>query len=119
MKDADKTRTQVRDVFARVLRRDPDVRTSVLGPSFGSLTGNLLVELRDSLFVVQVGTHAQLSVDVYKTTRAQLQDAGIPLFTNPYFRYNCPSNRMGKLRKIALILLKKMQHVEVYEVMIS
>jgi hypothetical protein len=117
------TRDQVRDVFGRALRRDPEVRTSLLGPSFGSLADNLLVELRDNLFVLQVhagGPH--LNIVVNKTTREGLmKEDGTsyqhPALGDPFFNYSCPMNKMGKLRKTALILLKKMQHIEIHEVM--
>lgn len=34
-----------------------------------------------------------------------------------FFTYSCPIGRMGRLRQVALILHKKMQHAEVFEVM--
>lgn len=118
----DETRRQVRDTFGRALRRDPDVRTSILGSSFGSLADQLLVELRDNLFVLQVTVNAHLNVVVYKTSRDGLLKEsgtpwGVPALGDMFFQYSCPASKMGKLRKTALILLKKMQHVEVHEVM--
>jgi hypothetical protein len=118
----DETRQQVRDLFGRVLRRDPEVRTSLLGSSFDKLADHLLVELRDNLFILQVQAGSNLVVAVHKTSRDRLRTHAGDVYQHPalgdvFFQYSCPMNKMGKLRKVALILLKKMQHVEIHEVM--
>ena len=115
-------REQIRDTFGRALRRDPEVRTSILGKSFEFLADSLLVELRDNLFVLQVHLGTNLSVTVHKTSMDRLQTAAgtpyqYPSLGTPFFQYNCPINKMGKLRKTALILLKKIQFVEIHGVM--
>jgi hypothetical protein len=114
----DAARDQAREAFARALRRDPEVRTSELGASFGSLRDSLLVELRDNTYILQVLTGAgQLNITVYRINRDKLLDT-FPLASSAlFFSYKCSLQNQGKLRKTALILLKKMQHAEVYEVM--
>ncbi len=94
-----RVRDEVRGAFARVLARDPEVRVSPVEDS-------LDVRLRDKTYRLTV-TVTLAAAMVY------VQDEHGGLF----FSFNCPIARMGRLRKTALILYKKMQHAEVYEVM--
>jgi hypothetical protein len=103
-------RVQVRDTFARVLARDPEVRvTTKMEPDGWDF---LEVRLRDNTYKLTVGvTEAAAVVYVLKN----IQDDGV--HQGMFFNFNCPIARMGRLRRTALVLLKKMQHAEVYEVM--
>lgn len=114
----ERARAQTQATFARVLRRDREVRTSELGERFGPLKGSLLLELRDNTYILQVLTWSgQMEVSVHKIQRDRLLDTFPLNSSTPFFHYKCSLQNQGKLRKTALILLKKMQHAEVFEVM--
>lgn len=99
---------QVRGAFVRVLERDPAVR---IHPDED---GDLEVKLRDKTYKFSVRvTSAAACVYV---TNADPDENG-DVMTRMFFNFNCPIGRMGRLRQTALILYKKMQHAEVYEVM--
>lgn len=102
-----RVREQVRGAFVRVLTRDPGVRV------IPGKEDDHEVYFRDRLYRLNVVVTAA-AVCVY-LTRDDPSD--YPVVRNMFFNYNCPISRMGRLRQTALILLKKMQHAEVYEVM--
>lgn len=117
------TREHVRDTFARILERSPDVRTSVLGDEFTFCGGALHITHREYEYTLQVIVGKELSIVVMKCT---VPSFSVPLINHsessvdlvePFFRYSCPASKIGKLRKMALILLKKMDHREIHDVM--
>ncbi len=111
-------REQVRDTFSRVLHRHPEVRTSILGESFGVFCGALHIHLRGNDYILQVTSFKKLEVTVYKTDMDSLASQPITGFADTrFFSYDCSAGKLGKLRKTALILLKKMDNREVHEVM--
>jgi hypothetical protein len=109
------TREHVRDTFARILERSPDVRTSVLGDGFAVYEGMLHITMRGYEYTLQVIIGKELSIVVMKCT-VNHSESSVDLVES-FFRYNCPASKIGKLRKTALILLKKMDHREIHDVM--
>ena len=106
-------RTHVRDTFARILSRSPDIRTEVFtDEGFGPNIGKLAISVRDNAYLLRVTIFKEnLEVEVHKCANGQMDlDA-------PFFRYHCPNTQLGKLKKAALILVKKMSHREVHDVM--
>ena len=110
-----RVREQVRGAFVRVLARDPGVRVCA------GAEDDHEVYFRDRVYRLNVVV-TQSAVCVYMT-RDDPFDYPVEnardgsMYRNMFFNYNCPINKMGRLRQTALILLKKMQHAEVYEVM--
>ena len=101
-----RVRAQVRGAFARVLARDPGVTITEDG-------FDLRIRLRDNTYVLSMWiTTETMTVNVTKMSSGP----EIP-FGPTFFNYTCPTSKLGPLRRTALILLKKMQHAEVYEVM--
>jgi hypothetical protein len=105
-------REQVRGAFVRVLTRDPGVRV------IPGKEDDHEVHFRDRLYRLNVVVTAA-AVCVYLTRDDPFDYPVVDgsTYRNMFFNYNCPISKMGRLRQTALILLKKMQHAEVYEVM--
>jgi hypothetical protein len=98
-----KMHKHVIDVFKRVLERDPDTRVKDMQATSAT------IHFRDTAFDMTVTVvNESLHVNVAKR--------GADMFANTFFRYNCPVKRLGKLRKTALLLQKKISLVEVFEV---
>lgn len=107
-------REHVRDTFARVLNRSPECQTTVSGEDNGYAAGRMSITVRDNVYQMQVTLFRdQLNIEVYK------QDGDNLDVTQSFFRYRCPVTQIGKLRKTALILARKMSHREVHDVMKS
>ena len=124
----------VRDVFARVLERSPDVDTFVLSETQGHYGGWLYIIHRSNYYLLNaMPSGTMLQVEVFKC------HADKPYVENPegddfgtyfrnsegsfgengglFFKYMVQVNNPGKLKKMALILLKKMDYREVHDVM--
>ena len=107
-------------VFARVLERNRETKVT-LGE-----TSTARIIFRDNTLTMSVSVNLKtLSVLVHKGTDTASggfipQGSLPPRYRYPdsslFFSFSCPVNRMGRLRKTALILQKKLQYVEIHEV---
>ena len=114
-------RDQVRGVFARVLGRDPGVRLVV-----NEEDDSLDIFFRDKKYCLSVNVGPN-NIHVWVTKQdsvAIIAGDGdyqtselLPFGASAFFHYVTSPARLGKLRQTALILFKKMEHAEVWEVM--
>lgn len=94
---------QVRDTFMRVLSRSEGVE--VKAKSLASCS----IKLREHQYNLVVSV---LGSDVVVRV-VRLENFSV------FFIYRCPSAQMGKIKKAALILAKKLGHREMHDVMVA
>ncbi len=103
-------RRHVIDTFARAIARLDGSQLTTISDHLGD--ARVRIRLRDNHLLLFVSVHEdKIRVSVQKT------DSEFNLGGTPFFAYDCPRGKPGKLRKQALILAKKIDHIEVYEVM--
>jgi hypothetical protein len=103
-----RVRDHVSETFARVLERDPSVRVT-------RDKGTLYIRFREKLYTLTVSVTAT-TMHLW-VTKQEDPDVGAGSIPEAFFDYTSSIARMGRLRKTALVLFKKMQHAEVFEVM--
>ena len=97
-------------VFSRVLVRNRETQVGHIVHEENARGGLVEVRFRGNVFILN-------SFVVGSTMSVTVTKKGADAYSPAFFRYSCPVNRLGRLRKTALILQKKMSLVEVYEVM--